>query len=194
MTKKRNMDFYINPKNLIENEEGKYTLYPFGFIAVDIENEIKERIQSVFNFSDEALDDLLTFKEVILTLKPFYLVDKKRGTEENFKKVLSEFRDEFFQFKENNLTREDVLKKVGEYEDREVFIKAYELKDPLAIPKRFVELSLKKTEDTKTDVKWTINYSLPFTEFIFYYIMDPNKLGNFGMLDIEKKCISVIVK
>lgn len=96
MTKKRNMDFYINPKNLIENEEGKYTLYPFGFIAVDLENEIKERIQSVFNFSDEALDDLLTFKEVILTLKPFYLVEKKEITEENFKKVLSEFRDEFF--------------------------------------------------------------------------------------------------
>lgn len=194
MTKRNNMDFYINPKNLIENEEGKYTLYPFGFIAVDLEQEIKERIQSVFNFSDESLDTLLTFREVILTLKPFYLVDKKAITEENFKKVLSEFRDDFFQFEENNLTKEDVLRKASEYEDREVFIKAYELKDPLAIPKRFVELSLKKTEDTKTDVKWTINYSLPFREFIYYYIMDINKLGNFGMLDIEKKCISVIVK
>lgn len=188
------MDFYINPKNLIENEEGKYTLYPFGFVAVDLEQEIKERIQSVFNFCDESLDTLLTFKEVILTLKPFYLVEKKEITEENFKKVLSDFRDDFFQFEENNLTKEDVLRKASEYEDREVFIKAYELKDPLAIPKRFVELSLKKTEDTRSDVKWVINYSLPFNEFIYYYIMDINKLGNFGMLDIEKKCISVIVK
>lgn len=194
MTKRNNMDFYINPKNLIENVEGKYTLYPFGFIAVDLEQEIKERIQSVFNFCDESLDTLLTFKEVILTLKPFYLVEKKEITEENFKKVLSDFRDDFFQFEENNLTKEDVLRKASEYEDREVFVKAYELKDPLAIPKRFVELSLTKTEDTKTDVKWTFNYSLSFSEFIFYYIMDINKLGNFGMLDIEKKCISVIVK
>ncbi len=194
MTKRNNMDFYINPKNLIENEEGKYTLYPFGFVAVDLEQEIKERIQSVFNFCDESLDTLLTFKEVILTLKPFYLVEKKEITEENFKKVLSDFRDDFFQFEENNLTKEDVLRKASEYEDREVFIKAYELKDPLAIPKRFVELSLTKTEDTKTDVKWTFNYSLPFREFIYYYIMDINKLGNFGMLDIEKKCISVIIK
>lgn len=188
------MDFYINPKNLIENEEGKYTLYPFGFIAVDLEQEIKERIQSVFNFSDESLDTLLTFREVILTLKPFYLVDKKEITEENFKKVLSEFRDDFFQREERGLTEEDVLRKAGEYKDREVFIKAYELKDPLAIPKRFVELSLEKTEDKRKDVKWTFNYSLPFREFIYYYIMDINKLGNFGMLDIEKKCISVIVK
>lgn len=194
MTKRNNMDFYINPKNLIENEEGKYTLYPFGFIAVDLEKEIKERIQSVFNFSDESLDTLLTFREVILTLKPFYLVDKKEITEENFKKVLSEFRDDFFQREERGLTEEDVLRKAGEYEDREVFIKAYELKDPLAIPKRFVELSLEKTEDKRKDVKWTFNYSLPFREFIYYYIMDINKLGNFGMLDIEKKCISVIIK
>lgn len=194
MTKNTQMDFYINPKNLIENEEGKYTLYPFGFVAVDLEKEIKNRIQSVFNFCGEALDDLLTMKEVVLTLKPFCLVDKKAITEENFKKVLSEFRDDFFQFKENNLTKEDVLRKAGEYEDREVFIKAYELKDPLAIPKRFVELSLEKTEDKRKDVKWTFNYSLPFSEFIYYYIMDINKLGNFGMLDIEKKCISVIIK
>ena len=99
MTKNTQMDFYINPKNLIENEEGKYTLYPFGFVAVDLEKEIKDRIQSVFNFCGEALDDLLTMKEVVLTLKPFCLVDKKVITEENFKKVLSEFRDDFFQFK-----------------------------------------------------------------------------------------------
>lgn len=194
MTKNTQMDFYINPKNLIENEEGKYTLYPFGFVAVDLEQEIKERIQSVFNFCDESLDTLLTFREVILTLKPFYLVDKKRITEENFKKVLAEFRDDFFQREERGLTEEDVLRKASEYEDREVFIKAYELKDPLAIPKRFVELSLEKTEDKRKNVKWTINYSLPFREFIYYYIMDINKLGNFGMLDIEKKCISVIIK